>query len=407
MKIALETKDDWVSLSFLSIFAVLPFLDILAPIALGLCLLLSLIFKPKKQLFSNLIKQPVLLLLVAYFLLTVLSLTYTITVDKTLEKIGKNIAFLLIPIAFLLVNPNSALLKKAKKVFIAACALFCVFSLTKLGYNYIVRAHESHWYNFIQASMYHKYMPEDAMYLNTALIFLLFGTFKKYLKLAVASLFFVIIVLFGVRLGLFLYGCIVAVYMLKNIQLFLNIKTLIVAIVAVAAMVSLLSVNKFAQDKFYDTLEKIGFDTGDKVSEIGADYHDISLRGKVWSSSVKVIKEKPIFGYGGGAEKKALNVAYKKAGYTKVIDYHSHNQLLSSTVQYGALGAIIVLTMCALLFFKALQSKKTAMIVLVLLMIISMITESYFELQQGIFYFCVFASFVSVYLKNLQINNDI
>lgn len=398
----LNTKDDWVSLSFLSVFAVLPFLDILAPIALGLCLVLSLAFKPKFNFFKNIAKQPLLVLLISYFILTFLSLTYSITIDKTVEKIGKNIAFLLIPLVFVLVNPDNQLIKKAQRVFVFACTLFCLFSLTKLGYNYIIRFDESHWYNFIQESMYHKYMPEDAMYLNTALIFLLFGTFKKHIKLTVASLFFVIIVLFGVRLGLFIYGCIVGVYMLKNIQLFLNIKTLVVAVIAIAAMVSLLSINKFAQDKFYDTLEKIGFDTGDKVSKIGAEYHDISLRGKVWSTAINVIKEKPILGYGGGAEKKALNTAYEIAGYEKVKNFHAHNQLLSSSIQYGMIGALLLLTICLALFFKVLKNKKTPLIVLTLLMIVSMFTESYFELQQGIFYFCMFVSLVSVHLKAIE-----
>ncbi len=397
---SLKTKDDWVALTFLSVFAVLPFIDILAPIFLGLCLVTALIFKPKHQLFKNVVQQPVLVLLMCYFLLTVLSLTYTITIDKTAEKIGKNVAFFLIPLVFVLVNPSNELLKKAKRVFIAACVLFCLFSLAKLGYNYAVRMDESHWYNFIQESMYHKYMPEDAMYLNTALIFLLFGTFQKYVKLAIAFLFFVIIILFGVRLGLFLFGCITMVYIIKNIKLFLNVKSVLVAILAIAVMISLLSVNKFAQDKFYDTLEKIGFDTADKVSKIGAEYHDISLRGKVWSASTTVIQQKPFLGYGGGAEKKALNAQYETLGYTKVMNFHSHNQILSSMVQYGVLGAAVVLAILLLLLFKTLRAKNVPYLILVVLMIASLITESYLELQQGIFYFCTMTSLITFQITN-------
>lgn len=403
MKIlSINKKEDWVSLSFLSVFAVLPFLDILSPIALGLCLILALIFKPKYNFINNLKEQPLQWLLIAYFLLTALSLTYTITIDKTVEKIGKNIAFLLIPLAFTLVNPNEKLLNKAKRIFVIACTLFCLFSLAKLGYNYIIRVEERHWYSFIQNSMYHKYMPEDALYLNTALIFLLFSTFQKYIKLFIAFLYFVVIVLFGVRLGLFLFGCIVAVYVIKNINLFLNIKSLIVAVIAIVAMVSLLSVNKFAQDKFYDTLEKIGFDIGDKVSEIGEKYHDISLRGKIWNSALTVIKEKPVLGYGGGAEKKALNAKYNALGYTRLTNFHAHNQVLSSAVQYGVLGILIVMGIYLLLLYKVIKSKQIVLIVLTVLMTVSMFTESYFELQQGTFYFCVFVSFISLILKKTK-----
>jgi O-antigen ligase len=382
--------------SFLAIFLVLPFVDILAPIALGVCLVLALLFGSKRNVVQKFKNKPQLLLLILYFLLAIISLSYTIDVSKTTGKIGKHIAFVLIPITFILVNPNQVLLKKAKRIFIIACTIFCAFSLLKLGYNYVVRAHESHWYNFVQESMYHKYMPEDAMYLNTALIFLLFGTFKKYFKLGIAFLFLIVIVLFGVRLGLFLYFLILGIYILKNIRLFLNYKTIVIGVIGVFVMGFLIHSSTYANDKFYDTLEKVGFDTKEKVSEIGEQYHDINLRSEIWNSALAVIKERPFLGYGGGAEKTILNTVFTKKGCDTLLGFHAHNQLFSSTIQYGLLGVGVLFFMYFFTLKKVLKERHLAHGTLIVIMILSMSTESYLELQQGTFYFCIFISCITL-----------
>jgi O-antigen ligase len=396
MKWIIHHKQAILDHSFLAIFFVLPFVDLLSPIALGVCLVLALFFGSKKDLALKLKNKPQLLLLILYFLLAIISLSYTIDIGKTSGKIGKHIAFLLIPITFVLVNPNQLLLKKAKHIFIISCVIFCGFSLLKLGYNYLVRAHENHWYNFVQESMYHKYMPEDAMYLNTALIFLLFGNFKKYFKLGIAFLFLVVIVLFGVRLGLFLYFLILAIYVFKNMRLFLNYKTLIVVAIGVVVMGFLIKSSTYVNDKFFDTLDKIGFNTEKNVSEIGEQYHDISLRTKIWNAAIEVIKEKPLLGYGGGAEKTILNTVYTRERLYSLLGFHAHNQLLSSTIQYGFLGIGVLFFIYFFSLKRILKQGHLVHCILVMLMIISMSTESYLELQQGTFYFCIFISLMAI-----------
>src|SRR5690606_654477 len=156
-----------VDYSFLAFFAVLPFVDILSPIVLGMTLVLALLFRSKKNFLKNIIEVKGFHILIFYFFLAIASLLYTDDFPESVKKISKLIAFVLIPLTFLLVNPSKELIEIAKKVFLYSLIAFCSFSLAKLGYNYIVNFEISHWYNFVQNSMYHKYMPEDAMYLNT------------------------------------------------------------------------------------------------------------------------------------------------------------------------------------------------------------------------------------------------
>src|SRR5690606_13398752 len=212
--------------SLLVFIGVLPFVDILAPITLAITIILAVIFKPQKEILKVLSNRAALWFLFIYFFIAVISLLYSQDFPESVKKLSRLIAFILIPLMFVLVNPDEKLLSLVKKVFVYAMMAFSVFSLLKLGYNYIINYDISHWYNFLRDSMYHKYIPEDAMYINTAVILLLFGDFKKNIKLCAAILFLTIIVLFSVRLGLFLYILIVTVYFFLNIKSLLTWKSI-------------------------------------------------------------------------------------------------------------------------------------------------------------------------------------
>lgn len=378
--------------SFLAFIAVLPFLDILAPITAGATAILALVFTPQKDFLKIVKNNKSTWFLLLYFLLAVLTLIYSEDLKATGDKIGKLVAFVLIPLMFLLVNPTRKLLNRAKRVFVFAMIVFCVFSLLKLGYNYIVNYEISHWYNFVQDSMYHKYMPEDAMYINTAFVLLLFGNFKNNIKLIGSILFLIILFLFSVRLGLFIYVLIATIYFIINIKSLLNWKTFGIAGITLIVAFLLIGQSRYASDKFYDTLEKVGFNTGDRVSEIGAEYHKIGLREQLWSSSIELIKQKPVFGYGAGVEKKPLAALNQEKGYDIPSNYHSHNQFLSLLVQFGVFGIIWLLIVFSFLFRETIKTKSITNILVVVVMLVSMITESYLDLQQGVFYFCVFTS---------------
>ncbi len=386
------SKDYIADYSFLGFIAVLPFLDILSPILLTVTIVLALLFEPKKDFFKRIKSVKMIWGLFLYFLIATISLAYSEDLNESLLKLSKLIAFVLIPLVFILVNPTKELLQKATRVFVYAMLIFSVFSLLKLGYNYIVHYDISHWYNFVQESMYHKYMPEDAMYLNTAFVLLLFGSFQKNMKLAGTILILIVIVLFGVRIGLFLYFLIASIYIVLNIRTLFTFKAIVLGGGVLILSLLLVNQSRFAKDKLFDTLQKIGFNTGDEVSEIGAEYHKIGLREKIWSSSLELIQEKPILGHGAGVEKKPLAKINERKGYDIPSNYHSHNQFLTVGVHYGMVGIAWLLSILAALFINAVRRKNLPEFLIITIMVVSMVTESFLEVQQGVFYFCVFIS---------------
>lgn len=396
-----KIKNNLIGWAFLNIFFVLPFLGLLLPISLALLITFFVFFKKKcYQIFH--VKNIGFLAITSIFLIAAISILYSSAPSESIKKTTKLIAFLLIPLAFLCVNPNTILIEKAKKIFVYGCILLCITSLSLLLYHYIVSYETSHWYNFVQTSMGREYMPEDAMFLNTALIFLLFGKFSNTIKFISAILFLAVIILFGVRLGLLLNLLILFLYILLNFKMLFTIKKIALLLLSISFLFFLTHQNSYTQDKLYDSLEKIGINTKDKVSEIGKEYHNISLRTKMWQSSIFLIKEKPIFGHGAGVEKKELSKVYEGKGYNMPA-YNAHNQFLSTTIQFGFLGLFILLFIFILLFRQAILNKDLPNLLLILIMLLSMQTESYLEIQQGYFYFCIFASLLIIENNNKKI----
>ncbi|MEX0997216.1 MAG: O-antigen ligase family protein [Flavobacteriaceae bacterium] len=397
---AKKLKDNLITYTFLGLFFILAAFGSLLPIALGFLILFCILNK-KVQLFFKL-KSLGLFLIASIFLMSAISILYSIDPSYSLKKSIKLISFLLIPIAFILTNPNTILIEKAKTFFIYGCITLCLFSLSNLAYNYFVNYEISHWYNFVQTSMNREYMPEDAMFLNTALIFLLFGNYSNLLKYFSAILFLAVIILFGVRLGLFLNILIILIFIILNFKQFLSIKKILIFAASILVLFILTHQNSYTQDKLYDTLSKIGFNTKHKVSDIGQDYHKISLRSMMWGSSIDLIKEKPLFGYGAGVEKIQLEKQYEKRGY-QIPAYNAHNQFLSTTIQFGLIGLIILLSIFYFLFKCAIIDKSQSTFLVTLIMLASMSTESYLEIQQGSFYFAIFASLLIIENKKNKV----
>jgi O-antigen ligase len=301
---------------------------------------------------------------------------------------------MLVPASFFLARPKPEIIKKGKLFFLSSWIVFCLFSLCFLLYNWLHLPGERHFYNFIQTSMHHNYMPQDSMYINTGLIFLLFSDIKNIYKWVVSLIFIPVLILFGVRLGLLTFGLICITYSFFNFKSLLNLKNLLILAVILIASFFLINSNPYTSDKLYDSMATIGFGQAkEEVSEIGEDYHNIGLRSQIWQTSLELIQERPIIGYGAGTEKNILlkRNTEKENGISK---FHSHNQFLSIAFQYGIVGLI---SFCLVLLFLLKYSLKHVHYVLIFTILTSsMITDTYFDVQQGIFYFSLFASLILI-----------
>jgi O-antigen ligase len=389
-KIDLSIVDEFKNHLFLLSILLMPLNNSFVVIAFSSTLVLSLVTFFSSQNYNTV--SLIILLPGFLLLLSLLSLIYVEDFNEGIKKTTKNLALILVPACFFFGQFSSRQIEKAKKIFLYSWVLFSFVSLVVLAYNWFELSDERHFYNFIQTSMYHNYMPQDAMYINTALVFLLFGKYKSVFKILISLLFLSVLILFSVRLGLLTYSFIFLIYISINFKKLANAKNIIILSVFLFSSFLLVNSNPYTKDKLFDSLSKLGIsNTESEVSEIGEAYHNISFRSKMWKTSLDVIEEKPVLGYGVGMEKNILLKKNDQKGYD-FPRYHSHNQFLSVTIQYGVFGLLIFILVLTIIMRSALGDIQLILVSLIL--IPSMITDSYFDVQQGIFYFSFFASLI-------------
>lgn len=329
-------------------------------------------------------------------MLILVGLLYTDDLFLGLKKVETQLSLLVIPLVIALINPSRDSISKYKIFFAYAMFAFILVSFSSLGYNYIVNFEHRNDYNFIQRSMYHFHFPYDVLYLNTAYIFLISGKTKSWIKGVSAFLFFTVILLFGVRMGLALFIFINIVYVIIHIRKLLKFKYILRFLVFIGVFVGISALihqnSRYANDKFYDTLDKIGFRTSEHVTVSGEKYHKINERELIWKNAFNIIKKNPLFGYGTGGDQKALNNEYIKDGRIQLIGLNAHNQYISSSVQYGIVGFTLLI---ALLFYLLIEGYKTRNIEAMLYslaIMISFVTEVFLDRQKGVMFFALFYS---------------
>ncbi len=370
----------------------LPLNDALVVISFGVFLFFGILLNFKEK-----HKNPFTLIISLLFFVSLISLSYTYDFDATQHKIFKNLALILVPLGFYFNKISLKTLKKGKFLFLVSWVIFCLTSLLKLLIYWLKFPEQRHYYNFFQSSMHHNYMPQDAMYICSALIFLLFSftNWNKYLRVGISVLFFSVLLLFSVRLGILQFGSIVLVYVIINRKKLINVKNGIALIFILILGSILITSNKYTKDKIFSTLQSMNINVGkDNITEIANDYHQINFRLKLWPTAIGLIEERPFFGYGAGTEKDLIHAEMKAQNY-KLHKVHAHNQFLSITIQYGIYGLSVFMFILISIFLKAIRHLEYSLIFFLILT--SMITDSYFDVQQGIFYFVLFGSIILDY----------
>ncbi|TKS57064.1 O-antigen ligase family protein [Mesohalobacter halotolerans] len=370
----------------------LPLNDALLVISFGVFLFFGILLNFKEK-----DKTPLALIITLLFLVSLVSLSYTYDFDASQRKVFKNLAFLLVPLGFYFNRISPKALNTGKFLFLVSWIIFCLASLLKLLIFWFKYPEQRPYYNFIQASMHHNYMPQDAMYICTALIFLLFSFthWHKYLRVGISLLFFSVLLLFSVRLGILQFSCIMLIYIIINRKRLINLKNIAVLILVLILGSILITSNNYTKDKIFSTLQSLDINVGkDKTTEIAKDYHQINFRLKLWPIALDLIQERPLFGYGAGTEKGLIYKETQAKGFN-LQKVHAHNQFLSMTFQYGLFGLSVFIFMLVSLFLKAISHLEYFLIFFLILT--SMITDSYFDVQQGLFYFALFGSLILVH----------
>lgn len=382
-----------------------PFKLILAPVTFVLIVIAFFLEKDYQNFWNNLKSKNGITLILVFFLWLIFS---TILSDTKFnyKSIDNQLFMFLIPLFLVGFNLTKTEIYSIKKVYILSWVLFCIYAFVTLAYNLVVNFEHKQDYNFVQTSLYHFHYPYDVLYINIAYIVLIFIPLFKSVKLLFSVLFFVFIFLSGTRMGFFIFSLTSLIFLLLNIKKFLNTKSLLILVFIL--IISTLSIknSRYVNDKFFDTLSKIGFNTSSKVSEIGEKYHKISLRQILWSSATKSIKTAPnkFIGYGANGAVKKLNKLYKEKGFNNIEKMNSHNQYLTTMLNSGIIGVLILTSIFIFAIFHSYQLKSLSNLLIIIAIMMSFLTESMLERQKGVIVFAFFLTLIM--LENRTLNKE-
>lgn len=140
----------------------------------------------------------------------------------------------------------------------------------------------------------------------------------------------------------------------------------------------------------------------DLSQQVGTSYSG-NLKGDSrlsrWNTSLKVIRNKPFVGHGMGNEKEVLGKQFLKDGlkYSFTNQYDSHNQFLSTYIELGISGIIILLSFFGYNLFLAIKSRDLLYFGFLLIIITICLFENYLNRNSGILFVALFSTILGKY----------
>ncbi len=390
-------------------------------ISLVLLILTTLItFKKDNLKFEINLILPVFL----YFLM-LLSVTWTIDFDRTVDALSKELPLLLIPICFLLFRSLTDLEKdKIIKWYSYGIVTYSIFYLTKAVTRYTISNDSSVFF-------YHKLVTKDvnaihvSFYIALSFFYFLVKTQKTtFDKLALGILFLMVFLLSSNNI-IVVFMCLLVSYHLfySKTSKKMRLKNLILLIVI---LLSLPFVGKI-KERIKEEYETIMTDSSvnDVISKDSETVYNVSIK-QAWTNNafkpndylpgtafrvyqfrifIEFLQEESIFWTGFGLDASYSKIADKGIHYNLFLGDETqegyqtknfHNQYVQIFAELGIFGFLLLLSMLFLTIRNAIKAKNFIHIAFSALIISLFFTESFLWRQRGITFFiimyCIFNS---------------
>jgi O-antigen ligase len=354
-----------------------------------------------------------------------LSITWTIDFDRTINALSKELPLLLIPICFMAFRSFSTLEKeKTIKWFSYGIIFYSIFYLAKASVLFIISKDTSVFF-------YHELVTKDvnaihvSVYVAISFFYFLEKNKKKsFDKIALVILFLMVFLLSSKNI------IVVFIALLLCYQLFysktskkMRLKNLILLIII---LLLLPFVGKI-KERFKEEYETIMTDSSvnDVISKGSEKVYNVSIK-QSWTNAtfkpndyfpgtafrvyqfrifIEMLQEESIFWTGFGLDASYSKIAEKGIHYNLFLGnevqegYQTknfHNQYIQIFAELGIFGLLILLTMLFLSLRNALKLKSFPHIAFSILMLALFFTESFLWRQRGITFFilmyCIFNS---------------
>ncbi len=332
-----------------------------------------------------------------YFLVLVISFSYTQNTPQAFFLLQLQFTFLVLPFLFAFERPSNQLdIYFVIQSFVAVSLAVGFAMIAKSIFIFFTQG-TINYYTTFSVLMHPSYL---AIYFNSSVLFSvwLIINSRKLNWIAVFSILisFAGIYFSGSKAGLISVFLLLLFMMFRfMIRYYKRLTFIVLPVVLLIFVVIIMSSGRFSNlFKAVNNYQQV-FEHPVAVEESTA------LRLLTWHASSIVIAEHPIFGVGLGDNTDQLCKVYAAKNYKMPLDkkMNSHNQFLETTVGQGIIGLSALLVMLLLPLFH--NSKNQFLIHgFLIIFITNMLFESIFTHQAGVVFYAFFMSFLLTHATN-------
>lgn len=344
------------------------------------------------------------------FFLYFIGIWFTPFMERALKLMLRISPILFVPLIIGLTRLNAIVdYEKLKNSFVFGVIISCSISILVALGKFMAIKEISVFFYYQLGNILHIHPTYYALFIIIAIHFLTISHSKflnKY-KIVIYILLYLFIYLLQSKTG-FITVLSYSLYKLidnyKNKEPFKAILLPLVLIVLVAAL-------GYQNNRFKELfIERDAIEIGN-FEEDG-----VSQRAWLWNEALTQLKQKPIVGYGLGAQysvfgniakkeilKKNLTFNYAEAVRT-IAELNLHNQYMQIVYEFGILGLLVYLLSIIILFTEAIRCRNTSFLVIQCILIFFLMTENLLDRQMGVYLYS-FILPILFFEKNPYVHN--
>ncbi len=350
---------------------------------------------------QNILSKPYTLLFAGYYIIYLIGILYSENLKFGMFDLGIKVSLLIFPILFSSLEQNffkNLKLPLILNIYLSGCLLGSLICLANATYQYYKDScYTGNFYYTNFSILFHP--GYFSMYLNFAIAILAFLIIKRstfsiqnsYKSFLLILFFSVIIVLLSSKAGLvtliIIIITIIGYLVIRNKKYKAGI---ILCIIIMPIMIVLLKVFPNSLERMNNTRKL--FMNKAYTNNLSED--ETSGRILIWKTSLKVMKENPIFGVGTGDVKDVLLNTYKKlnikSAYEKKLN--AHNQYFQTFIATGIIGFLILWLGLLLPAMIAFKQNNIIYLLFIIIFGFNILVESMLEVQAGVVFYGFFNS---------------
>lgn len=415
--ILIENKQNKAFVPFLLLLVTLPISMAVNNVLLGVFFLSSLFYVKKRSTkLSFIFLLPILL-----FLWMSLSYFWTIDIDRTLSAIPKEIALLLVPLAFLLIPAFTKEQKeKIVKYYSYAMLIYVVFFLTRSFVRFLITNNTSVFFyhgpaNDIDTGLVPRLLNaiHVSVYIAIAFFYFFIKEDKTKLEQFISVLLFVFVILLSSKniIFIFILLILIQVFFYSKIANRLRLRNLALLLILLGFILSFSKIKERFLVEFRTNSDKnithnIALSNDEGINNISiadawikeqfhpSDYFPgTAFRVYQFRMFIEFLEEEPIFWKGFGLNASLRKLLEKEKQYNLYPGYGTfnfHNQYVQNFAELGLIGFFLLVVILFINIKNAFISKDFRHIAFAVLMISLFLTESFLWRQRGVLFFILF-----------------